>query len=430
MPGTTEPADDASVEPRSVLDSIGQLLRPELADLVAYVPHDPPGIEVKLDANEAPPVSAAVREVVARAIASVALERYPDPRALRLKEAIAKRTGAKVDDLLVGTGSDEVIGLVTNALAWPRRRNTQGVILTPTPTFVMYRITARAHGLKPVEVPLDASWDLDVAMTKKAIAMMQPSVVFVASPNNPTGNGMSADRLEEIVRAAGGAGAGGSDKRSGTGPATAMAAGEKTKSGLAMAAMMLSATGTDSGQGGAFVIVDEAYVDYSGPGASVRTWRERYPHLGILRTVSKVGLAALRVGWLEADSGLVAEIDKTRQPFNVSATSQIAAAAVLEDAWDEVQGGVARVVAAREKLSAAIAALEGFSVTPSAANFVWVKTPIASEKVQEHLAKDGILVRSFHKSGGRLGAQLRITVGEDAQHDRLLASLAKVRPES
>jgi histidinol-phosphate aminotransferase len=411
MPGTTEPA-----EKRTALDSIGQLLRPELADLVAYVPHDPPGIEVRLDANEAPPVSPAVREVVVRAVASVALERYPDPRALRLKEAIAKRTGAAVADLLIGTGSDEVIGLVTNAMAWPRRRNTQGVILTPTPTFVMYRITARAHGLKPVEVPLDASWDLDVATTKKAIAMMQPSVVFVASPNNPTGNRMSLDRLEEIVRAAG----------AGTAVGKSMPPG----AGSAMAAMMLSATGTEGGEGGAFVIVDEAYVDYSGPGASIRGWRERYPQLGILRTVSKVGLAALRVGWLEADPGLVAEIDKTRQPFNVSATSQIAAAAVLEEAWDEVQAGVARVVAAREKLATAIGALEGFQVTPSAANFLWVKTPIGAERVQAHLVKDGILVRSFHKSGGRLGSQLRITVGEDAQHDRLLASLAKVEPGS
>ena len=419
MPGTTEPA-----EKRSALDSIGQLLRPELADLVAYVPHDPPGIEVRLDANEAPPVSAAVRDVVARAVASVALERYPDPRALRLKEAIAKRTGADADALLIGTGSDEVIGLVTNAMAWPRRRNTQGVILTPTPTFVMYRITARAHGLKPVEVPLDATWDLDVAMTKKAIAMMQPSVVFVASPNNPTGNRMSLDRLEEIVQAAGAGTAVGKSTPPGSGGPN-----DKPRAGSAMAAMMLSATGTEGGDGGAFVIVDEAYVDYSGPGASIRGWRERYPQLGILRTVSKVGLAALRVGWLEADPGLVAEIDKTRQPFNVSATSQIAAAAVLEEAWDELQAGVARVVAAREKLASAIAALEGFQVTPSAANFLWVKTPIAAERVQEHLVKDGILVRSFHKSGGRLGSQLRITVGDDAQHDRLLASLAKVRPE-
>jgi histidinol-phosphate aminotransferase len=402
-----------------VLEAIGQLLRPELAELAAYVPHDPPGIEVKLDANEAPAPSAAVREAVARAVAGVALERYPDPRASRLKEAIAKRTGARVEDLLVGTGSDEVIALVTNALAWPRRRNTQGVILTPTPTFVMYRITARAHGLKPVEVPLDSSWDLDVAMTKKAIAMMQPNVVFIASPNNPTGNQMSRDRLEEIVRAAG---------ESSSSTSTSTSTSEKARA--AMAAMLLNAKGSEEGGGGAFTIVDEAYVDYAGPDASARGWREKYPHLGILRTVSKVGLAALRVGWLEADAGLVAEIDKTRQPFNVSATSQAAAAGVLEDAWDEIQAGVARVVAAREKLAAAIRALEGFSVTPSAANFVWVKTPIPSEKVMETLVSDGILVRSFHKIGGRLGAQLRITVGEDAQHERLLASLAKVRPGS
>lgn len=390
MPGTTEPAEPTGAPAASprVLETIGRLLRPEIADLVAYVPHDPPGIEVKLDANEAPPCSRAVRDVVARAVADVALERYPDPRALRLKEAIAKRTGASVDALLVGTGSDEIIALVSNALASPRRRNTQGVILTPTPTFVMYRITARAHGLKPVEVPLDATWDLDVGMTTKAIAMMEPSVVFVASPNNPTGNRMSLDRLEAIVEASASTGAGGA--------------------------------------GGALVLVDEAYVDYSGPGASVRGWRARHPHLGILRTVSKIGLAALRVGWIEADAALVAEIDKTRQPFNVSATSQAAAAAVLEDAWDEVEAGIARVVASREKLAAAIAALEGFVVTPSAANFLWVKTPIASEKVFEHLVRDGILVRSFHKSGGRLGSQLRITIGDDAQHDRLLASLAKV----
>lgn len=380
MPGTTAPADPQE----SALAAIGQLLRPELADLKAYVPHDPPGIEVKLDANEAPSCPAAVREVVGRAIAGIALERYPDPRALRLKEAIAKRTGAKVDDLLIGTGSDEVIALVTNALASPRRRNTQGVVLTPTPTFVMYRITARGHGMKPVEVPLDPSWDLDVGMTKKAIAMMQPSVVFVASPNNPTGNRMSADRLEEVVAAA---------------------------------------------SGGAFAIVDEAYIDYSGPGASVRGWRERHPHLGILRTVSKIGLAALRVGWLEADAALVAEIDKTRQPFNVSATSQVAAAAVLEEAWDEVQASVASVVAARERLAAAVAQLEGFSVTPSGANFLWVKTPGPSERVLQHLASAGILVRSFHASGGRLGTQLRITIGTDAQHERLVSSLASFRPE-
>ncbi|MDB4943923.1 MAG: Histidinol-phosphate aminotransferase [Labilithrix sp.] len=378
MPGTISPADPAA----GVLGTLGRLLRPELADLAAYVPHDPPGIEVKLDANEAPAPPALVSEVAARALAGVALERYPDPLALRLKSAIARRTGAAAGDLLVGTGSDELIALLVNALSVPRGRAAQAVVLTPTPTFVMYRMTARSHGVKPVEVPLDASWDLDAGTMSKAITMMQPNVVFIASPNNPTGNRVREERLDAVIRAA--------------------------------------------GEAAAFVVLDEAYIDYSGPGASLRGWRARHPHLGILRTVSKIGLAALRVGWLEADPALLAEIDKTRQPFNVSATSQIAAAAVLEDAWDAVQAGVADVVARREELSAAIGALPGFTVTPSGANFLWVKTPGPAAPVFEQLARDGVLVRSFHKSGGRLGTQLRITIGTSAQHERLLASLARV----
>jgi histidinol-phosphate aminotransferase len=358
---------------------LGELLRPELEDLVAYVPHDPPGIEVKLDANEAPPSqSAHVREVVVRAVSGVALERYPDPRALRLKEAISKRTGAPPGDLLVGTGSDEVISLVVNAFATPRRKNTQAVVLTPTPTFVMYRVTARGHGVKPVEVPLDRQWDLDVNMTKRAIEMMFPNVVFVASPNNPTGNRMSDERLETIVEAS----------------------------------------------NGAFPIVDEAYVAYAP--RSVREWRARHPHLGILGTLSKMGLAALRVGWLEADPAIVGEIDKVRQPFNVSALAQAAAAAVLEEAWDEVMADVQRVTLARTLLAKEIGALDGYEVTPSDANFLWVKTPAPAEAVFDHLVGDHVLVRSFHKSGGRLANQLRITVGTDTDHDRLLTSLRGV----
>src|SRR5688572_31421495 len=137
-----------------------------------------------------------------------------------------------------------------------------------SPTFVMYRITARGHGLKPVEVPLDAAWDLDVAMMKRAIEMMQPNLVFIASPNNPTGNVMTRARLEEVITAA----------------------------------------------KGSLVLVDEAYIDYAGEAMSVRPWRSTHVHLGILRTVSKIGLAGVRVGWLEASAGLVAEIDKVRQP--------------------------------------------------------------------------------------------------------------------
>lgn len=358
------------------------LLRPELEELRAYVPVEAPGIRVKLDANEAPPSSsAAVREAVVRAVANVTLERYPDPRALRLKEAIAKRTGANPDDLLVGSGSDELISLVLTAVARPRDKNPQPVMLVPVPTFVMYRVTARGHGQKPVEVPLDGAWDLDVPMMKRAIDMMRPNVVFIASPNNPTGNRASPDRLREVV----------------------------------------------SASGSSLTIVDEAYVDYSGESASVRAWRDEYPNLGVLRTVSKIGLAALRVGWLEADRALVAEIDKVRQPFNVSATSQAAVAAVLEDAWDDVQRDVARVIDAREALAREISALDGWIVTPSGANFLWVKSPIPADEVFEALVKDGILVRSFHPSGGRLTSQLRVTIGTDSENDALLTALRRVR---
>jgi histidinol-phosphate aminotransferase len=356
---------------------LAALCRPELEELKAYLPDDPPGIRVKLDANEAPPsTSPAVKEAVVRAVESLALERYPDPRASRLKEAIAKRTGARADDLLVGSGSDEVIALLLTALARPRERAPQPVMLTPTPTFVMYRVTARGHGHKPVEVPLDASWDLDVNMTKRAIEMMRPNIVFIASPNNPTGNVMSPDRVRAVVEAA---------------PS-------------------------------ALVVVDEAYIDYA-PG-SLREWRAELPNLGILRTISKIGLAALRVGWLEADPSLVAELDKVRQPFNVSATSQAAAAGVLEDAWDDVQADVKKVIAARESLTKSLTDL-GFVVTPSGANFVWAKTPGPAEPIFTKLVEEGILVRSFHAAGGRMTSQLRITVGTDAENSQLIDALKK-----
>jgi histidinol-phosphate aminotransferase len=358
------------------------LFRPELAELTAYVPHVPPGIRIRLDANEAPPgTSPAIREAVARAVSAVALERYPDPRALRLKEAIARRTGAKPSDLLIGCGSDEVIALLLTAMARPREQKPQPVIVTPVPTFVMYRVSARGHGHKPVEVPLDARWDLDVPTMVRAIDMMGPNLVFVASPNNPTGNRMSDDRVRALLAAS----------------------------------------------ASAFTIVDEAYGDYDDAG-SVRSLRAEHPHLGILRTLSKVGLAALRVGWLEGDEAIVSEVDKVRQPFNVSATSQAAAAAVLEDAWEDLRADVRRVVAARAELARAIGALEGFSVTPSAANFLWVKTEGPAGALFDALVKEGILVRSFHTSGGRLAQQVRITVGTEAENEALVAALRRWRP--
>jgi histidinol-phosphate aminotransferase len=329
-----------------------------------------------LDANEAPPlISARVRAAVTRAVERTALERYPDATARTLKARIAERTGARPEDLLIGTGSDEVISLLITALARPRGKAPQAVVLAPSPTFVMYRVTAKGHGLKPVEVPLDASWDLDVASMKRAMDMMPPSIVFIASPNNPTGNRMSEERIEAILASA----------------------------------------------GDALVVLDEAYIDFAGE--SLRAWRTRYPRLGILRTLSKVGLAALRIGWLEADEALVREVDKVRQPFNVSATSQAMAAAVLAEAWDDVREHVAGVVRERDRVVGALRELVGFEVPPSHANFLWIGTPRPAAELQAALLAQGVLVRSFHSAGGRLASRLRVTIGTPEQNDILLETL-------
>jgi histidinol-phosphate aminotransferase len=354
-------------------------LRPELAELSSYVPADPPGVRIRLDANEAPAPSQSVSEAVARAVARTPLERYPDARARELKARISERTGAKPEELLVGTGSDEIIGILLTALARPRDRAPAATVLAPNPTFVMYRISARANGLKPVEVPLDAQWDLDVGAMKRAIEMMLPSVVFIASPNNPTSNRMSDDRVAAVIEAA--------------------------------------------ARHDALVVVDEAYGDYAG--TSLRPWRERHPNLAILRTLSKVGLAALRVGWLEADEALVREVDKVRQPYNVSATSQAAAAAVLGEAWDDVRAQVDLVVRERERVAAALRAMPGVDVAPSHANFLWIGTSRPAVETYERLVRQGVLVRSFHASGGRLASRLRITIGSPADNDGFLEALAK-----
>ena len=354
-----------------------EILRPELAELSAYVPANPVGIRVRLDANEAPPVPAAVRDIVASAVARVPLERYPDARATELKEAIASRTGAPVASLVVGTGSDELISLLATACSRPRERSP-ATFVAPTPTFVMYRITARAHGIRAVDVPLDASWDLDVSAMTKAVEIMQPNVVFVATPNNPTGNRVSLERLEALIEVA----------------------------------------------QGALVVVDEAYVDYA-RGGSLRSLREKHANVAVLRTLSKLGLAALRVGWLEAGESIARAIDKARQPFNVSATSQAAATAALREGWGAVREHVAGVVAERERVVAAMRAMNGVEPMPTEANFVWARTERDAREVHEGLAARGVLVRSFHAAGGRMGKHLRITIGTREENDAMLAALTE-----
>jgi histidinol-phosphate aminotransferase len=351
---------------------LASLLRADLAELGAYVPH-PGTYAVRLDANEAPPMLApAAREALARAIVPPSFCRYPDATATELREALAERSCAHVDEVMVGCGSDEIIALLLTALDRPRERAPVATIVTTTPTFVMYRLSARARGIKTLEVPLDAGWDLAVDSMRTAIEVARPNLVFIASPNNPTGTLMSLDRLVRVIESA---------------PES-------------------------------LVVVDEAYVDFAGPSeqAALRT---RYPNVALLGTISKIGFAALRVGWVVGPRGLVREIDKTRQPYNLSVPAQLGATYVLRHLGDEVARCTRLVVAERERVATGLRAL-GLDVPQSHANFLWAGTPGPAGEVFEALAARGVLVRSFHARGGRLQNRLRVTIGLPEENDRLL----------
>ncbi|WP_434048628.1 MULTISPECIES: histidinol-phosphate transaminase [Sorangium] len=351
------------------------LLRPELAELHAYTPvagHFP----VRLDANESPPLlSAEARAALQRAAAPEDWGRYPDARLVELREAIAARCGVDPDEILAGVGSDEVISTVLTALGRPRQGADAASVVTVSPTFVMYKLSARARGMRAVEVPLDAGWDLDVAALARAVAFARPNVVFIASPNNPTGALMSEDRIEAVIAAA----------------------------------------------KDALVIVDEAYIDFA-PRDQLALWR-RHPNVAVLRTLSKIGLASLRVGWLIGARELVAELDKVRQPYNIPVPSQRAATFALRELDGELRHVAATVTAERARLARGLTDL-GLSVAPSHANFLWVGTRRPAGEVFGALAARGVLVRSFHAAGGRLAHRLRITVGLREENDRLLAEIA------
>lgn len=350
------------------------LLRPELAELRSYSPHHG-HFEVRLDANEAPSLlSPEAAEALARAMAPTFYNRYPDVHASELRKALAERFEAQPDEILLGIGSDEVIALLLTAIDRPRPGASAPALVTPTPTFVMYKLSGRVRGFQVLEVPLDEAWDLDVAAMKAAIARSHPNVVFIASPNNPTSNQVSRDRLEAVIEAA----------------------------------------------EDALVVLDEAYVAFAP--RSDADLRRRYPNVAVLGTISKVGFAALRLGWLIGPAELMREVDKVRQPYNLPVPTQRGAAFVLRELAAEVTRARDIVVSERERIAARLTHV-GLEVTKSAANFVWARTARPSEEVWGALAARGILVKSFHAAGGRLLHQVRITVGLPEENDRLLREI-------
>jgi histidinol-phosphate aminotransferase len=351
-----------------------------LRGTAAYHVPQPPGVRAKLDANELPyALPAELRARVAAALAEVPLERYPDPQARELRALVASQLGVAGDQLTFGNGSDELIAMIVAAFAAPRG-DRPAAVLYPTPTFVYYRLAAIARGLEPVEVPLDARFELDEAAVARAIDAHQPSVVFLALPNNPTG---TLWRMEF--------------------------------------ALELAARHRDT-----VIVSDEAYVAYSG--TSNLPALAAHPNLVVMRTLSKVGLAGLRVGFTISAPVIAAVLEKVRPPYNLSSLDQAAAVFALREATAWSLTHTREVVAARSTLAARLAALPNTEVFASEANLLLVRFGAGrATEIWQGLADRGIVVRNFDgPAGGPLAGCLRITVGTAAETEMLVAALAEL----
>ena len=342
-----------------------QLVRPEILALKAY-PVAPSDGMVKLDAMENPyALPEDLRRELAAVLARVELNRYPVPNPQKLREALARRMSVPPGmEILLGNGSDELIQILITALARPG-----AVVMYPSPTFVMYSIGATFSGMKAVAVPLreDFSFDADAFIAR--MKAENPALVFIAYPNNPTGVLYPEDDIVRVIKACNG-----------------------------------------------LVVLDEAYHVFAGKSFMPRL--REFDNLVVVRTVSKLGLAGIRLGYLVGRAEWVAQLDKVRPPYNVSVLTQAAALFLLER-LEVLEAQAARIRSDRAALAQSLAALKGVTVFPSQANFFLIRVPDA-DRVHEGLKQQNVLVKNLNPA---IPGCLRVTVGTPDENRILLTAL-------
>jgi histidinol-phosphate aminotransferase len=272
-------------------------------------------------------------------------------------------------EVLLGNGSDELIQMMAMTLAQPGRK-----VLAPEPSFVMYKMIATFTGMDYVGVPLADDFSLDLAAMLAAIEQHQPAIVFLAYPNNPTGNLFERVAVERIIKASPG-----------------------------------------------LVVVDEAYHAFAGD--SFMGELGRYDNLVVMRTVSKMGLAGLRLGLLAGPKAWLGEFDKTRLPYNINVLTQVSAEFALSHR-EVLDGQTQQICQDREALMAALTAMEGIEPFPSRANFILFRMANA-DAVFAALQEQGVLIKNLSGAGGALTGCLRVTVGTPEENTAFLAALKK-----
>ncbi len=343
-------------------------IRPEIAAMSGYKVLDASGM-IKLDAMENPyPMPPELRRALGERLAEVPINRYPVPGHDELERAIRARFDVPADaGVVLGNGSDELITMLAVATARPG-----AVHLAPQPSFVMYELSARLMGSRFVGVPLRADFSLDVDAMRAAIAAHRPAIVWLAWPNNPTGNAFDVDAVEAVLAAAPG-----------------------------------------------LVVLDEAYQPFAQD-----TWMHRLrdnERLVVLRTVSKLGLAGLRLGYLAAAPRWVEQLQKVRAPYNVNVLTDAAARFALEN-LEVLDAQAARIRRERDLLAQRLLEMPGVEVFPSRANFLLVRVA-DSERTERGLRNRGLLIKDLGRMHDLLRNCLRLTVGTEEENRLLLEAL-------
>jgi histidinol-phosphate aminotransferase len=345
-----------------------KVFRQDVQSMHAYAVQPSAGL-MKLDAMENPHrLPQHLQDELGRRLGAIALNRYPGERVNDLRRALAQYAGMPEGfDIMLGNGSDELISLIAMACDTPGAS-----ILAPLPGFVMYEMSAKLQGLKFLGVPLTSDFELDERAMLAAIEEHQPSIVYLAYPNNPTANLWDDAVIEKIVRAAPG-----------------------------------------------LVVIDEAYQPFSS-----RTYADRitkYPHVLLMRTMSKFGLAGVRIGYMIGRKELISEVDKVRPPYNVSVLNCECALFALEHA-DVFAQQARELREERTRLQSALARMPGVKAWPSDANMILVRVPDAA-KTFEGMKAHGVLVKNVSKMHPLLAECLRLTVGTHDENTRMIEAL-------
>ena len=348
-----------------------KLIRQDVQSMHAYAIQASSGM-VKLDAMENPHrLPAALQSELGRRLGALALNRYPDGRVNDLRLALADYAQMPEGfDLMLGNGSDELIALLALACDVPG-----GSVLAPLPGFVMYAMSAQLQGLKFIGVDLTPDFELDEAAMLAAIGQHKPSITYLAYPNNPTANLWDDAVIEKIIEAV--------------------------------------------GEQGGLVVMDEAYQPFASK--SYAQHIARHGHVLLMRTMSKFGLAGVRIGYMMGAKALIAEIDKVRPPYNISVLNYECALFALEHR--EVFAAQAQdVIAQRAALFDALSALPGVKAWPSHANMILIRVPDAA-RTFEGLRNRKVLVKNISKMHPLLANCLRLTVGTLDENAQLLDAL-------